>query len=182
MRKSVKIFAVLAMFIAMTSLSFTGTFAYLIRTDNLLNSLFVGENKITVEEEFDKPVLKPGITFHKMPYAENTGNLDCFIRCRVDFSSSEAGRNNNEGGYCTLDYNTEYWTYNPDDGYWYYKEIVKPGESTKEHALFTTASISSDVEEKDLQDFYIFVYTESFQAGDHSADDYMSADIWRQAA
>lgn len=182
MRKSVKIIAVLALFVAMAAVSFAGTFAYLIRTDNLLNSLFVGENKITVEEEFDKPILKPGITFHKMPYAENTGNLDCFIRCRVDFSSSDAGMNNNEGGYCTLDYNTQYWTYNPDDGYWYYKQILKPGESTKEHALFTTATISNTVDEKDLEDFYIFVYTESYQSGDHSADDYMSADIWGQAA
>ena len=179
MQKFVKIYGMIVLFIVLTVMSFAGTYAYLVRTDNLVNSLFVGENRIEVTEEFDRPgKVTPGISFHKMPYVTNTGNLDCFVRCRVDFSSSDAGRNNNEGGYSTLDYNTTDWTYNPNDGYWYYNYILKPDESTKDHALFTTVTISDTADEKKMTDFDIYVYTESYQAGNHSADDYMSSDIW----
>lgn len=50
MRKFVKLYGVIALFVVLAITSFAGTYAYLVRTDNLVNSLFVGENRIEVTE------------------------------------------------------------------------------------------------------------------------------------
>ena len=164
--------------VTVAALSFGGTFAYLTNTENRLNSIFVGENKITVDEDVGNLVAKPGAVVDKKPFVENTGNLDCFVRMRVDFSTSVAGLPNNEGGYCTLDYNTTDWEYNADDGYWYYKHILPVGGSTEDNALFTTATISNDVAEDDMEEFDIYIYAESHQVGDFEESDYMSDVVW----
>lgn len=60
---------------------------------------------------------------------------------------------------CSIDYNKTDWRKDEQDGYWYYNSLLKSGETTK--PLFTTVTISSDVEEDNLQDFDINVYHES---------------------
>ena len=54
------------------------------------------------------------------------------------------------------------WKYNPADGYWYYLDIVEPGEDTK--PIFTTVNwlnIDADGNWLDYQDFDIHIYKES---------------------
>lgn len=183
-KKTVSIVAGAALVMTMALAGFGGTYAYLVNEENRTNSIFAGENEITVGEEFDDGEIKPGGNVHKLPYVNNTGNLDCFVRMRVDFTSSEFGLPNNGGGWCTLDYNTTEWTYNEEDGYWYYSRILKPGESTKDAPLFTTVSFSTDMQGeydpgKDGE-FDIYVYAESAQAEDFQNGDYMSDAVWER--
>lgn len=180
MRKSLKILSGVCAFGLVTAATFAGTFAYLTRTAEVTNSIFVGETRTDTPEDFPEPPnpVEPGDVFTKKPWAENVGNLDMFVRCRVDFSNNEAGMPNNQGGFCFLNYNTEYWTYNSEDGYWYYKHILHPGETTENTALFDTVKISEGIEARDLDNFDIIVYTEAEESGDHPESDYMSTEIW----
>lgn len=180
MRKK-KILLIVAACLLVASTSFGVTYAYLIANDSVQNEFTVGENKIEVEEEYDPPEkLKPEIVIPKKPCVKNTGNLPCFVRARADFSDSEAK------GFCNdLDIDTENWEYDPDDGYYYYKKLLQPGEATT--YLFTKLEIKKEkpdgtpLTEGDLIDFDVLVFAESCQHEDHdgacTADEYKT--IWQ---
>lgn len=145
------------------------TYAYLIAKDNAANTFTVGETEIEVSEEYTPPEkLTPGISFTKKPRITNTGNLPCYVRMRADFSSSIAKE------FCEpLDIDTENWEYNSEDGYYYYKYLLNPGEET--FPLFTTVTIKTfkDDEktelytEADMTDFDILIYGEAAQHKNH---------------
>ena len=99
--------------------------------------------------------MEKGISFKKEPYAVNTGNVDCYVRIKSVISDSRVA----DG--VTINYNTEDYTYNSEDGYWYYKNAIAPGEETSK--LFTTVSISGEADDKVLDGFDIYVYAESVQ-------------------
>ena len=99
-----------------------------------------------------------GIEFKKEPYVKNIGNVDCYVRVKSVISDSRAG----EG--ISLDYKTEYWTYNNNDGYWYYYKAIEPGESTE--FLFTKVTVAEDAPDIVLDGFDVYVYAESIQTED----------------
>lgn len=175
-----KILLIVAACLLAASASFGVTYAYLIANDSVQNEFTVGENKIEVEEEYDPPKkLEPGIVIPKKPRVKNTGNLPCFVRMRADFSDSAAKE------FCEeLDIDTVNWEYEAD-GYYYYKKLLPPGESTTE--LFKQLKIKTVKEngdaltEADLIDFDVLVFAESCQHEDHvgecTADEYKT--IWQ---
>jgi hypothetical protein len=131
-------------------------YAYLIHKDAVKNDIVLGYNTITLQENYEPPLtMEKGISFTKEPYATNTGNVDCYVRIKSVISDSRVA----DG--ITIDYNTEDYTYNSQDGYWYYKNAISPGQSTR--PLFTTVSISSEADDKVLDGFDIYVYAESVQ-------------------
>lgn len=142
------------------SLSFGATYAYLITRDEAVNIFTVGETVIEIEEEFDPPPeLKPGVEFTKKPHVKNTGNLPCFVRMRADFSISDAE------DFCEPLIINNKWVYNATDGYYYYKDLVQPGESTTD--LFTKVKIRDDVLQTELKEFDLLIYAEAKQHSDH---------------
>lgn len=176
-----KIFLIVVACLLVVSASFGITYAYLIANDSVQNEFTVGENKIDVEEEYDPPEkLEPGTVITKKPSAKNTGNLSCFVRMRADFSDSAAKELCEE-----LKIDTVNWEYDSSDGYYYYKKLLNPNDSTTN--LFTEVVIKTEkadgtaLTDEDMIDFDILVFAESCQHEDHDGactnDEYKT--IWQ---
>lgn len=160
---------------------FGGTTAYFTAFDNRLNTAAVGRNTSEIEEDFPKPT--PGPLENDPEYkktvwvtnassAEEGFNVDCYVRVALSYSDYDIG-----SALVLKNLDTVNWIYNPEDGYYYYKNVLEEGASTT--PLFTGFSIESEqadttyLEESDT--FTIQIYEESIQAG--SFADYQSA--WR---
>lgn len=134
-------------------LAIGGIVAYFTSGDTADNLITIGSNEIEIVEEFDPPdELTPNSTFHKDVKFENTGESPCYIRVAVKFTDMDIGK------YCSMDYNPK-WV-EGTDGYWYYPDLVNPGEQTE--SLFTTVTIG-DVPVETITGFDIIVYGESVQ-------------------
>lgn len=141
-------------------------YAYLISKDTKTNNIKLGYNKISIEENYDPPlVMAKGISYTKEPSVRNTGNVDCYVRVKAEVSDSRVADS------LTIDYNTDDWT-KKADGYWYYKEAIGPAMSTS--PLFTTVTIAADAPDLVLDGYDIFVYAESVQTVDGKTAD----EIW----
>ena len=159
MRLKVTILALLVITIAGVGI----TYAYLkTQTGNLNNQFKVGE--ITTKIEEDTSI--SGSTINKNPSVMNIGKNDSIIRMRVTISPKKISDflKNNNG----VNYDTTHWSYNEDDGFWYYKGVVKPNNATE--PLFTevkgllkdNSTIIKEFEK--VENFEITLYQESVQA------------------
>lgn len=139
------------------------TYSYLITQTSTSNVLTMGEVKVAIKETFNPPEeLKPNMSFQKAPYVVNTGNLPCFVRMRADYTTIGAA------DFCTLGgLDEEHWD-KASDGYYYYKTLLYPGESTVS-APFSQVLIE-DCDENILENFDIAVYAEAVQHSDHNGD------------
>ena len=147
----------------------TGTvYSYLSDQIERRNNMSIGENTIIVEEPFEPSDLIPGNSFVKSPSLKNTGVVNCYVRMLVECSTSEMEQ------ALEIDWNTTDWTSKQEDGYYYYKKSLSPGETSV--PIFTTISVKETVSDSDLEDFEIIVYGESIQVG--SANSYEQA--WEQ--
>lgn len=143
----------IVLFIVLSLGLFSSVSAYFVDKATKKNSFTIGYVETKIEEDYTPKDLKPGITIPKKVTVKNTGPNDCYVRVLVTFSNSQME------DACSIDYNDKYWTKHNEDGYWYYKHLLKSGETTE--PLFKTVTISSDVNANDLQDFDINVYHES---------------------
>jgi len=157
---------VLAIVVAMMLIiSCTGALAFLTGTDSIENEWKIGYVDVELDENFRAPdELEPGLSFTKDVKAVNNGPNDAYVRIKVIFSDGDMEKASK------LDYNTTDFELN-NDGYWYYKKILQSGEKTE--SLFTTVTISEDVEKEDLKDFDIQVYLEAYQS--EGFDNYKAA-------
>lgn len=144
-----------------------GIRAYLIDTDTAVNKTKIGGNNSHIEETFDPIVPSPGKTVTKRVSIKNDGPSASFIRVRLEESSGDVGKYadyifNGQSGY-----NTDAWE-KGDDGYYYYKGMLKPGETTP--ALIDGVSFSSSLPAFDIDSnehsgtnsFDVIVYEESY--------------------
>lgn len=128
-------------------------YAYLTHRATVKNTIKLGYSKIQINENYVPPLsMDKGISFTKEPYVTNTGTVDCYVRVKSVISDSRVAE------YITIDYNETDFTYNAQDGYWYYKEAIAPGARTS--SLFTTVSIAEDADDIVLDGFDIYVYAE----------------------
>ena len=126
-----------------------------IQKDNVTQ---IGTVDVKIREEFQQPEeIFPGQTIQKRVHVENTGSAPCYVRVKAVFSDSRIEK------YCTVDWNLDDWFYNSSEEYFYYKEILKPGEKTRN--LMTEIVISEQSRKEDLHSVQLLVYTESCQAG-----------------
>lgn len=155
MNKKTKIIIIAIIAVLLLAIPF-GVYAYFTYRTSVTNTVKLGYNKIQLLENYTPPIsMAKGISFEKEPYVQNIGNVDCYVRIKSVISDSRVEQ------YLTIDYNTTDYTYNAEDGYWYYNSIVRPGESTE--PLFTTVSIAADADDIVLDGFDIYVYAESIQ-------------------
>lgn len=133
----------------------TATYAYLTDKDSEVNEITIGKNTTEIVEEFDPPnEIVPGTSFTKKVEVKNTDSVSCYIRVFCEFSDSTYA------DLFSLDLNKDDWTEKQSDGYYYYKKIVKPGETTE--PLFTTVTYNgSSVLNKS---FDIIINEESVQS------------------
>lgn len=134
----------------------TTVYAYFTHKAVVTNNINLGYNKITLNENYIPPIsMEKGISFTKEPYLTNIGNVDCYVRIKSVISDSRVA------DYLNINYNTTDYTYNANDGYWYYNKILAVGG--KSESLFTTVSIAEDADDIVLDGFDIYVYAESVQ-------------------
>ena len=177
MMKKKKLFMVLAV-AALVSAGTRGTAAYLTDYDEKINHVKAGSNYTEIKEEFPSVTPFPGDKDQEIPkkvWVTNnaTGirgeSVDCYVRVSVAYSNSDIGK-----AVTLKNLNTTDWI-SDKDGYYYYRHILKEGQSTV--PLFTGAYIESSKVEKEYLDkldkFEIQIYEESTGTGDFK--DYQSA-------
>lgn len=105
-------------------------------SDHVVNTAAVTGQIIEQYEGAEE--IYPGSTTEKVVNVQNTGTADCVVRIRVE---KAWGTERDESGDLVADeslstdnilisYNTGYWLYDKEDGYFYYKGVLKPGETT----------------------------------------------------
>ena len=103
-----------------------------------VNLLSMSSYKNSIQENHIRPDhVDPGQKVVKEVFIKNEGNTDSFVRVKV---TSMFGSMDEEGsfqeekdldpGLIEIHYNTDLWTLE-DDGYWYYKDVLLAGESTR---------------------------------------------------
>ena len=143
-----------------------GIYAFLSDGDTANNRTTICGVTTDIPEKFTPPDdIKPGDVITKDVKIRNTGKDDCYVRVRSLFSDSDMEK------YCTVNYNTTDFTYNKNDGYYYYKKVLKKGETTP--SLFTTVTISKNIPQDEIRKFDIIVYQESYQS--YGFDSYQAA-------
>ena len=167
MKKSKKVIIMFVILLLALTIG-TSIYGYFTYRASKENTIILGYNKIELNEEYTPPLnmkeeLEQGreVSYTKKPYVTNTGSVDCYVRVKAEISDSRVKE------YVTIDYNSSEeindnsadWYYK--DGYYYYKEVLKPGEDTE--PLFTTVTIAGDADNIVLEGFDIYVYAESVQ-------------------
>lgn len=103
-----------------------------------VNFLTMSSYKNSIQENYVQPDhVDPGQKVIKEVNIKNEGDVDSFVRVRIDL---KFGHQNEKGNFLEepeldtslieVHYNTDLWEFRTD-GYWYYKDVLKGGEATK---------------------------------------------------
>jgi hypothetical protein len=170
--KAYKIWTGMAAVCLLSALFGTGrTISYLTAFNSKENAVSIGRNTTTIGETFPDPSPVPlpeNPQYAKCVWISNepAGNgysVDCYVRVMLLYSDYDIGR-----AVTLLNLNLSDWEYG-EDGYYYYRHILKTGDVTS--ALFDGFSIDSSAVEdsckSQIDTFSISVYEESVQAGDY---------------
>lgn len=139
MKKKIAAGAVLVLCLSMLIYS---TIAYFNTADTARNVITSGNIKIALNETDDAGApfkdavdVMPGQTVDKIVTVQNTGDNPSYIRVSVTKAIElAAGMSGNpDAGLLSLDFDTTHWTL--QDGYYYYNEVLEPGQTTA--PLFT---------------------------------------------
>ena len=146
-----KLLAVAVTVICLSMMAY-GTLAYFTAEDTAHNVITSGEIDIELQEwadaekttpfpEDEVSGVMPGTEVTKIVEVKNTGANDAYIRVKVEkeFVLSEGVEGETDSGLMKIDFDETYWMLG-EDGYYYYKEALKPGAVTE--PLF--ASVSFD--------------------------------------
>ncbi len=175
--------------------------AYFGAKDEEPNLVGVGENDISVAEEFTPPEQTNDFKYRKLVKIENTGSIPCYVRVRLEFSNSDVQSYASfsadetdtpaDDTFYSADINASNpyishlpagWVYvkdqstnDPTAGYYYYKTPVDPNGATA--ALISWVKMNYNG--KEIQAHDIYVYSESVQTIDPTTGtDY---DDWKAA-
>lgn len=137
------------------SIAAYGTTAYFSYEDTATNVITAGDIKIELQEwaipdgggdriPFEDVIdVQPGMEVSKIVQIKNIGGQDAWVRIVIDKAITLA--DDVEGkidlSLISYDLNTNYWT--EQDGYYYYKKILKADEITE--PLFTKVIFSPDM-------------------------------------
>lgn len=159
---------VLAAVLAAAAWSVTGRAGNVLTTDSFSNRIL---------EKYQKPpALKPGQSVEKVVHIENDGAADSFVRVRVTplwVTRDRKGRltedKSLDTGMLQVEYNTRGWM-QLEDGYWYYKDVLKAGTQTEEpliKSFWLSEQADNSYKNKDGE---IRVELESIQASEEALE------------
>lgn len=154
--------AALAVIVIALSLAAYGTVAYFTATGTAHNVLTMGnigiklndktevvENGETKLVEFtteypDGMPVMPATEASKIVSVENTGSAPAWVRVKIEktVEPADAAVTGLDTKYVELNYDIESWV-DGENGFWYYKKPLKPGETTPN--LFDTVTFSKDM-------------------------------------
>lgn len=147
MKKKLLILSLAAICLAITAI---GTLAYFTSEGTAHNVITTGGVEITVQEWADEEKTKPfedltgvmpNTTVTKIAEIKNTGASDAWVRVKVEKNIKLQGKGTPDTSLVELTLNTTDWT--EKDGYYYYKEALKPGEVTA--PIFTAVTFKPDM-------------------------------------
>jgi hypothetical protein len=156
MKRNKRIIAALAIVSVLAVMVFQ-TLAFFTAEDTALNrvtmgnvSLILNDNTIDPETEELVPfpedgfsLVMPGDVIDKIVSVTNDGDNAIWVRVKLDRSLILAGESpEGEFSVLGLDLNDEDWT-EGEDGWFYYKRILAPGETTKD--LFTAVTFPASL-------------------------------------
>lgn len=130
----------------------TGTLAYFTAEETAKNVITMGSLKMDLVELnadgqpwTDVENIVPGMEVTKKAYVENNGSVDFYTRVKIEkrfvpVQGDELPKL--DTGLVELNINEKYWKLD-EDGFYYYKEPVKPDEETE--PLFTTVTFSPNM-------------------------------------
>lgn len=137
--------------IALALLMIGGTLAAWYAESPSIHVINTGRLTGEIVEVYNPPAqVNPGMTVEKRVNVKNTGGVDMLVRVSVEKIWGD--KNNVDGSGNVIPdpalstdnihivMNTSKWWYNQSDGYYYYKGIVKPGQTTVE-PLFTEFTV-----------------------------------------
>ena len=155
-----------------------GAAAYQSAYDKAVNIVTPGNISSEIGEDFpNPPTIVPDkdidiakkIWVSNNPSGQNQTGTDCYVRVAVGYSNSDIGK-----AVTMKNTDSENWIYG-DDGFYYYKKILREGEKTT--PLFTGIFIDASKLEKTYLDqidtFEVQIYEELVQAAGFG--DYKSA-------
>lgn len=129
-----------------------GTGFLISKPDGAINKLSVGSNESHIEETFSSyDSFTKGQNYEKKVAVKNDGDVSCYVRAFAEIEEPKIAAN------VGINFNTVEWTVKQPDGYYYYKNKLKPGEKTV--PLFTTLTAKADITE-----FQMICYSETVQA------------------
>lgn len=146
MKRKLLVLSLVAICIAILA---AGTLAYFNAEGTAHNVITTGGVKIAVQEWADEDKtqpfenlngIMPGSEVTKIAEVKNTGASDAWIRVLVTKNILLAGEGEANPELVELNIDTENWTLG-EDGCLYYKEALKPGETTA--PVFTTVTFKT---------------------------------------
>lgn len=152
-------------FVMISSLGVTTAY-YKAESNAVENQFSVGNVTTELVEAFYQ---ETDTEFVKTPMVTNTGADACLVRIRMNVTPEDVQSRkvlDEQGNATELDYLviggwSSKWTLK-GDGYYYYNEVLQPGESTE--ALFKTVTVNYDEVQNPWVDFDIILYQEAVQA------------------
>lgn len=138
---------------------------------NTINYLTMSSYQTRITEEYQVPeYVNPSDEIVKVVHVENTGTVDTLIRVSVEKAFGTRGEDGSFIRDETLDpdmieirYHDDWWE-QKEDGYFYYKEILKAGTRTKE-PLLDSYRLSEKADNRyRKKDAEIIISMESIQA------------------
>ena len=145
MKRRIFALAVLAIYVATLA---AGTIAYFTSAGTAHNVITTGAVAIELKEWADEAKTKPfenldnvmpGTDATKIAEVKNTGESPAWIRVKLEKSITLKEGGEADLSLLGLDINTTGWT--EKDGYYYYNEILQPGETTA--PLFTKVTFDA---------------------------------------
>lgn len=121
---------ILSVLVLMLCVTVTATSAYYVRRDTAVNVVTAGNIRIALRGGKVGKILPvvPGAVVKQSPRVENTGDHPAFVRIHVERGlRSDIG--GESAGLMELDFDTTHWIYR--DGYYYYSDVLEPGETTQ---------------------------------------------------
>lgn len=116
------------------------------------NDFIIGVNTSHLEENFGRYTsFEKGKSYTKEVSVKNDGTVDCYVRVFAEIEDP------NVAAKLTLDFNNTNWTEKQNDGFYYYKTKLKPGDTTV--PLFTQITAKEKVSE-----FQMICYSETVQS------------------
>jgi len=175
--------------LAIAAISISGTMAYFTAEETATNVITSGKIDIdlqewSVEDQIPYPEdrlegIMPGDTVSKIVKVENAKDSEiAYVRIKVDKKITK-GDKSLDASVLTCDFNTTDWTFNEEDGYYYYNEPLAPGEKTV--PLFTKVTFNAEDMDNAYQgcDVEIVVSAEAVQFKNQNVFSSTQAKGWK---
>ncbi|MDR0853451.1 MAG: BsaA family SipW-dependent biofilm matrix protein [Clostridiales Family XIII bacterium] len=167
---------VVGLLLVLTCLLLVSTWALWTADSPAVNVIKTGTLSGEIVEVYNPPPkVDPGAEIDKVVDVKNTGDVDMFVRVKIDKVWGDGSREDNGDlipvvpGLATdniiISPNTDKW-FDGGDGYYYYKGILAPGETTEE-SFFDSFTLDKVNTGNDYQGLIadIIVKMEAIQAG-----------------